>query len=107
MTKTTKQTKQAAKAAATTAKAAATTAKAAATIAKAVVAEVALTAADVYRELAADLDNAALRTAVASMLGPDHVGLDTNASWYRWDAKRQAARAARQAARAAASRKRS
>lgn len=98
MTKTTKQTKQ-------TAKAAATTAKAAATIIKMVVAETAaeaaLTAADVYRELAEDLDNATLRTAVASMVGPEFVGLDTNASWYRWDAKRQAARAAR-AAKAAA-----
>ena len=94
MTKTTQQTKQ-------TAKAAVTTAKAAVTIVKAVVTEVALTAADVYRELAADLDNATLRTAVASMVGPAAVGLDTNASWYRWDAKRQAAKAAKAAARAA------
>ncbi len=76
MTKTTMTTKAAAKGTKSTAAAAATV--------------VVATAAALYQEFAAQLDNAGVRSLVASVLGLDAVGPDTNASWYRWNAKRQA-----------------
>jgi len=51
-----------------------------------------VTAAGVYHAYAIDVDDLmALRSLVASALGPDAVGPDGNASWYRWDVRRRAA----------------